>query len=118
MSALLGKNRNGALWSVAIFNHIDLSNPTSNLSGSGFGTISSSESPRIGQLVLKMNSKRTCHARTKPRQQSASAALQSRLELGRRGEPAEDWGHGWLLQLDGEAQAGESLRGVTGNPWS
>lgn len=37
-----------------VFNHTNLNNPTASVSGSGFGTISGSGSPRIGQLALKM----------------------------------------------------------------
>lgn len=36
------------------FNHTNLNNPTSSVSGSGFGNISGAASPRIGQLALKM----------------------------------------------------------------
>ncbi len=38
-----------------VFNHTNLNNPTASVSGSGFGTISGSGSPRIGQMALKMS---------------------------------------------------------------
>ena len=37
-----------------VFNHTNLNNPNATVSGSGFGTITGSGSPRIGQLALKM----------------------------------------------------------------
>lgn len=37
-----------------VLNHKNLNNPNSSISGSGFGTITGSGQPRIGQLALKM----------------------------------------------------------------